>query len=241
MMTTQENTTQNLSVDGFLYKQSSRHKTIKKRGSNTWKKRYFKLTNTNKLYYSTYQDSKPLAVLDLQDYQCFHKDDVKDRYILRLFKPNKKSLFLEFESLEQLKVWKDHIQKAISNCSRELSLQNNKLLEKRNLNYLKSGWLNKKGYKGIFKSKWKRRFFVLNRKDFILYYYKTERFEGKSQGSINLLDIMSLNKTSFNDEPYGLNIALYSSKRVYKIAADSQTELQSWIVAIQTYATNAYI
>ncbi|KAJ6249550.1 sesquipedalian [Anaeramoeba flamelloides] len=239
-MTTKEKTQICVVFEGFLLKQNSKKTKLLKKRNKSWKKRYFKLT-TSQLHYSKSNGSKILGSLNLQEYRCFQKEGITDRFVLRLFKPKHKSLFLEFESTEQMKQWNKRIQKAISDCNEEISIKKDKIQRLNDMHFVKYGWLLKKGCKGIFKSKWKKRFFILKRNDQTLYYLKSEQFQGKATGSIDLKNIMSITETTFNDEPYGLKIALYSSKRVYQIAANSQSELESWKITLQQFSPNAYM
>ncbi|KAJ6235068.1 sesquipedalian [Anaeramoeba flamelloides] len=239
-MATKVKTPTVVELEGFLLKQNSKKTKLLKKCNKSWKKRYFKLTS-KQLLYSKSKGSKMLGSLNLLEYQCFQKGEITDRFILRLYKPKHKSIFLEFDSTEQMKKWNKKIQKAISDCAREISIQKDQIQRLKEMHFVKSGWLLKKGYKGIFKSNWKRRFFVLKRNDQTLYYLKSEKYRGKATGSIDLKNIMSITETTFNDEPYGLKLALYSSKRVYQIAANSQSELESWKMTLQQFSPNIYI
>ncbi|KAJ6231266.1 sesquipedalian [Anaeramoeba flamelloides] len=185
-----------LLVEGFVHKQNSREKQIKKKNGKQWKKRYFKLFSEH-LQYSIKEDSKILGSMNLYKYQCFPKEEVTDRFILRLFKPTEKSLFLEFENEDTMNIWKNHFKTATTNCSKKAFLENQEETKKQSIAYLKTGWLFKQGVKGLFKKKWKRRFFVLKSKDLTLNYFATEKFEGQPKGKILLSDVKSVDKAIF--------------------------------------------
>ncbi|KAJ3431031.1 sesquipedalian [Anaeramoeba flamelloides] len=227
-------------IEGFFHKQNSRIQKIKNKETKSWKKRYFVLFKDH-IQYSIKQNTKILGKIHLYQYQCIIKDDSNERFILRLFKPKEKSLFLEFENQEIMQKWNNQIKFAIENCSKIAYLENEKKTKQQNIEYLKTGWLFKQGNKGLFKKNWKRRFFVLKRKGLSLNYHKTEKLEGVPKGIILLPDIMSVDMATFENEPYGLKISLYSTKRIYKIAADTESERDSWITIIQENATNLYI
>ncbi|KAJ3434587.1 sesquipedalian [Anaeramoeba flamelloides] len=233
----EKSTKEEVLVEGFVHKQNSREKQIKKKNGKQWKKRYFKLF-PDRLQYSIKEDSKILGSMNLYKYQCFPKEEVTDRFILRLFKPTEKSLFLEFENEDTMDIWKNHFKTAITNCSKKAFLENQEETKKHCIAYLKTGWLFKQGVKGLFKKKWKRRFFVLKSKDLTLNYFATEKYEGQPKGKILLSDVKSVGKAIFNDEPFGLTVGIFSTKRIYKIAADSAKERDSWIVIIQDNSEN---
>ncbi|KAJ8045683.1 Pleckstrin-likey domain-containing family H member 2 [Holothuria leucospilota] len=91
----------------------------------------------------------------------------------------------------------------------------------------KSGWLTKLG--GRVKT-WKKRWFVLNEKDFELVYYKSVNDSSRKPRGQIALDA-SCKITSWDQSA---TFELMTSKRTFYLTAESQEERKSWINAIQT-------
>lgn len=87
-----------------------------------------------------------------------------------------------------------------------------------------SGWIYKKGNKGMIKA-WKRRWFVVDRKTSSVSYFESPD-QTSPKGTFNASEIFAVERTA--STPNGFEVSTVSG-RIYKLKTELSSEMDAWM------------
>ncbi|KAL0484426.1 Arf-GAP with dual PH domain-containing protein ADAP1 [Acrasis kona] len=208
--------------NGFLTKQGSKNKN--------WKRRWSKLSDTKLAYYANVTDSYPKGDCDIEsDSMIMFVDELQiDKKNCFAIVSKGRHFYVYTDVEEDMCSWVYHLRAAVYYCNLKKVLNDPRnLLKGGQAKYIeKRGNLRKQG--GKFASI-KKRYFIL--KDGKLSYYNSD----KDREPIDTVDMKGTKieeKTNKNAKEYGM--ILHTDKRQYIMLADTISEQQEWIEALQS-------
>lgn len=201
-----------------------------------WQKRYFVLKESSLAYYKTEEDFdlgqvEPLGIIPLSLVRNVEQVKQGDKFDISLIASkdhkNKESVRLKGKSADHAKGWLDEIMARRNVTQKDME-----------------GFLRKKSPKGLSGvAVWQKRYFVLDRKERRLMYYKNNKNEALL-GSIDMDEVASVgaivSSTAKHREKHRFTVHMKSTakKKAFHLWADSGFLTKSWVDAIrQLYTT----